>query len=70
MYKSKNPIEAKQKAAAYLQEHDGINVEYLEITETNKLISIEKINSAELAICIAAYVENVRLIDNIIVKID
>lgn len=70
LLKSKNPIEAKQKAAAYLQEHDGINVEYLEITETNKLISIEKINSAELAICIAAYVENVRLIDNIIVKID
>lgn len=68
---TKNPQQAKDTSEKYLKTHEGIELEYLEIAETKELSSVNNVTTGdEVAICLAAYVENVRLIDNIIVKID
>ncbi|WP_422361346.1 pantoate--beta-alanine ligase [Reichenbachiella sp.] len=48
---------------------DGIELEYLEAVNSNTMISAEKIADAgSISICIAAYVGDVRLIDNLYIK--
>ncbi len=60
-----------QKAVKeYLLNIKGITLEYFEIADANTLQIIEDLNSfqGDLALCIAAYVSGVRLIDNLIVE--
>ena len=47
---------------------DGIKVDYIDITDTKRLISVKKIQQDSL-ISLAVFFKNVRLIDNIEVKI-
>lgn len=48
----------------------GVNVEYLDIVHPDTLQKVENIDETdELAVCIAAHFGNVRLIDNILVRI-
>lgn len=64
-----NLATVKQQALNRLNEHSGIRVEYFEAVQVNGFRLIEKANkSKEIAFCVAAYVGEVRLIDNIIVS--
>jgi pantoate--beta-alanine ligase len=50
---------------------DGLEVEYLEFVNPDDLSAIEpKISPKDVAICVAAYVEGIRLIDNIYLRQD
>lgn len=57
--------ELKLKALAILAPHSLIKLEYFEIVDTETLLPVNKINSGRTVACIAAFVGNVRLIDNI-----
>jgi pantoate--beta-alanine ligase len=57
---------AKQEALALLSKSSIIQVEYLELVDAESLISITELGSKQSAICIAAYVGQIRLLDNII----
>lgn len=57
---------AKTKVNDFFQALSGIEVEYLEFVDTISLIPIAKLSgSQKISICIAAYINGVRLIDNI-----
>ncbi|MBL3654928.1 pantoate--beta-alanine ligase [Fulvivirga sediminis] len=62
----------KLKREAYkLMEDNLVQVEYLEVVEPSTLEPVENVSSQKsVAVCIAAYVEGVRLIDNVIIKLD
>jgi len=66
---NKESISAAQRIGKeYLNQFEKIEVEYLEIVEGNTLETISDINSvSKIAVCIAAYVEGVRLIDNLVI---
>jgi pantoate--beta-alanine ligase len=50
---------------------DGLEVEYLEFVNPDDLSAIEpRISPKDVAICVAAYVEGIRLIDNIYLRQD
>lgn len=58
----------KKNGSAFLNQFEGIQVEYLEIVQANTLEPITDLKpGSEIAICIAAYVEGVRLIDNLVI---
>lgn len=57
--------ELKLKALAILAPYSLIKLEYFEIVDTETLLPVNKINSGRTVACIAAFVGNVRLIDNI-----
>lgn len=57
--------ELKVKALSILAPHSLIKLEYLEIVDTETLLPVNKINAGRTVACIAAFVGNVRLIDNI-----
>lgn len=60
--------ESKTKAIANL-EKKGIEIEYLEIVETQNLDSIHQYDpNSEIAICFAGFVEGIRLIDNLYLR--
>lgn len=65
--KNSNLAEGKLKALALLANEKDIEVEYLEWVDpkTMELIA-EKKENQEIAICIAAWIEGVQLIDNLI----
>lgn len=59
---------AKKNGTDFLNQFEGIQVEYLEIVEAGTLEAITDLKpESEIAICIAAYVEGVRLIDNLVI---
>ncbi len=59
----------KDEVAEFLCKFPAINLEYLEIVDKNTLESLKELHQInEVAICIAAYIGEVRLIDNIILK--
>lgn len=59
--------EARQKALQLLEETASIKLEYLEIVDAGNFGMVSDIqNHREVAVCIAAYVGGVRLIDNIL----
>ena len=63
------PQKTKQILNEKLSGFEFIEVEYLNIADSITLQEIEESDSHnELVICIAAYIEGVRLIDNILVK--
>ena len=47
---------------------DGIKIDYIEVTDTQNLVSVEKIQQDSL-ISLAVFFKKVRLIDNIEIKI-
>ncbi len=49
---------------------DGLDVEYLEIVNPDTLLPVETNDKKTLLICIAGYVESVRLIDNLYLQPD
>lgn len=65
-----DPVSGKQEAVRYLSQHAGIEVEYLEWVnaETMEVWTGSSQAPQETAICIAAWIEGVRLIDNIVLN--
>jgi pantoate--beta-alanine ligase len=57
--------ELKHKAKEMLSAYDLIKTEYFEITDADTLEPVEKTKTGKTIACIAAFVGNVRLIDNI-----
>lgn len=58
----------KKNGIDFLNQFEGIQVEYLEIVQADTLEAITDLKPKfAIAICIAAYVEGVRLIDNLVI---
>ncbi|WP_258105367.1 pantoate--beta-alanine ligase [Marinoscillum sp. MHG1-6] len=64
--------ELKDEAMEYYSGIDGLKMEYLEIVNAHDLTSINgKLKDvSELAVCVAGYVEGIRLIDNLYLRQD
>ena len=63
--KIKNIEELKLWATEELNQTEGMEVEYFEIVDTEKLQPVKSLNDAKHTVaCVAAYLGNVRLIDN------
>ncbi|GHA64150.1 pantoate--beta-alanine ligase [Pontibacter akesuensis] len=61
----------KAEAAAYLQSKGRVEVEYFEIADADTLQPLEQVAPGqEVALCIAAFVGPVRLIDNMLVNLN
>lgn len=61
----------KAEVAAYLASINQVKLEYFEIVNPDTLQPLEQVQDAqELALCIAAFVGPVRLIDNILVNLN
>ncbi|MCS6796021.1 MAG: pantoate--beta-alanine ligase [Raineya sp.] len=68
---AENSVKQIQKSVKeYLLNVRGIELEYFEIADANTLQIVEDLTSfqGDLALCIAAYVAGVRLIDNIVIE--
>jgi pantoate--beta-alanine ligase len=53
------------------QSIDGLTLEYLEVVDPEVMQPVENYNHLlNVAICVAAYVEDIRLIDNVVVSLD
>lgn len=67
----KSPLsvsEAQTAGTGYLNQFKEIEVEYLEIVDADTLQALpENAEHTKIAVCIAAYVEGVRLIDNLVI---
>lgn len=62
-----NPIDTKTKIETLFSEIPDFTLEYIEISDFETLNSISIVdNRKKTAICIAAFLDNVRLIDNIV----
>ena len=60
--------EVRQRAIDYLTEVPGIRLDYLEIVDADTFGTIsDTARSTSIALCVAAYVGEVRLIDNILI---
>lgn len=60
-------IKAKEKGLHFLKNEEKIDVEYLEVVDADTFGIVSDIrNHQEVAVCIAAYVGGVRLIDNLL----
>ncbi|MTI31532.1 pantoate--beta-alanine ligase [Xanthovirga aplysinae] len=66
----KNITETKKIIYNFFEEKKSIHLEYFEIVDRNSLQSIEESiqKNQQLALCIAAYIGEIRLIDNIIIN--
>ena len=65
------PIESiKQSIEVYFGEIADIDLEYFEIVEAESLGKVWQINSGDrLALCLACYLGEIRLIDNMLVEV-
>ena len=60
--------EVKAAVAAYLQDYKHVRLEYFEVADANSLQPLASPDSSHgIALCIAAYLGSIRLIDNIII---
>ena len=65
----KSVAEARKEAISFLDGLDVFNIEYIDIVSTETLAPISEVSDFEkTAICIAAHLGQVRLIDNLIVS--
>lgn len=65
-----DPARSKQAAYDRLSKSEGIEPEYLELVRTRDFEPVEQLRQGEeLAVCVAAYVEEVRLIDNLLIHV-
>ncbi len=70
LLKSGDPIEARSRAMDFYGSIEGLDVEYLEVVNAKNLDTLRQlIDVNELAICFAGYVEGVRLIDNLYLRL-
>lgn len=61
--------EAKNNAQLKLEVIEGLQMEYLDVVYSDSMEKVNQINStAEVSVCIAANIGDVRLIDNIYIK--
>ena len=58
----------KTEASKFYGTIGGLTIEYLEFTSGNLAVLSESNNSTEISVCIAGYVEGVRLIDNLYLR--
>lgn len=59
-----------QAANMLYNEEEAFDLEYLEAVDTKELLPVDNYSSlSELAICVAGYVEGVRLIDNLYLRL-
>lgn len=58
----------KNEASEFYKGIEGLTVEYLKFTSGNLVVLNEFNNANEISVCIAAYVEEVRLIDNLYLR--
>jgi len=64
-WKASDPHHLTQSYTQKLNEHPLIDVEYLEIVDNETLLKISKWKEADsVIVCIAAFVGEIRLIDN------
>ena len=64
------PLETKKICMDFFQVIEGLEIEYLEIVDDKSLSTIETYNGLDcVAVCVAGYVEGVRLIDNLYLRI-
>lgn len=63
-----SPESIKKQAPDFLKKHPGFTLEYIEILDFKTFQPLESINiENKIVVCAAAYLGNVRLIDNIII---
>lgn len=68
--KGKNVDEARAQAATMFNVN-GVQLEYLEIVDTTNLRTVENVSKEkDVAVCVAAMVGDIRLIDNIIFRVN
>lgn len=60
--------EAQKEGQIYLSKFSSIKLEYLEIVDANSLHQISE-QTKEIAVCIAASIKSVRLIDNLVLTV-
>lgn len=66
-----SPQQAEKHGLKYYEQYQGIEVEYLAIVEPHTFESIETfLPERDVAVCVAAYIEGVRLIDNLYLRPD
>ncbi len=64
-------IDAKTRVKKYYSTINGLDIEYLEVIDPEKLAIIStSTRTDELAICVAGYVEGLRLIDNLYLRLN
>ncbi|MDX5422564.1 MAG: pantoate--beta-alanine ligase [Hymenobacteraceae bacterium] len=69
--KQKPPQEIKADVTAFLQGIDQVKLEYFEVVHPDTLQPVHDVNQLkEVALCIAAFVGPVRLIDNMLVNLN
>lgn len=60
--------ETKKLVETYFENREGVSLEYFDIVDSNTLLQVDKISKNEsTALCIAGYVGEIRLIDNLII---
>ncbi|MEN8248622.1 MAG: pantoate--beta-alanine ligase [Bacteroidota bacterium] len=58
------------KALDHISNHPDIQIEYLELVKLEDLMPVKSLSeSDQLALCFAGYVDNIRLIDNLIIDL-
>lgn len=62
--------DVKKKVQMMFKQHDGVRLEYFELAERTNLNLLDSVESANnLILCIAGYVGDVRLIDNMFIDL-
>ncbi len=68
--KGVTPPEIKESSIEFYKTISGLEIEYFEIVEDQGLSAIETFDGLEsVAVCVAAYVEGIRLIDNLYLRL-
>ena len=65
-----SPEETISVIARLYGDTEGLNTEYVDIVNPSDLSVVEKNENQSIAICVAAYVEGIRLIDNLYLRQD
>ena len=66
LVKGRGVLELRQREITRLEQNYGFRVEYLELTKASNLENVSIVGKGEYAICLAAYLGDVRLIDNLV----
>lgn len=66
LLKGEKPEKLQMLAASFLSPYQDLRLEYIELVETENFHIIEKmVDRNKMALCIAGYIHNIRLIDNV-----